>query len=64
MMQNMVRDFLDGSHFGIHQHIGLPVERFTRGEQSANSPGRIGIIQQGAISLMADAFPNHVGRSP
>ena len=61
----MVNDELDDvsrrAPFGVQEEIRLPVERFTFGQELAESRLGFGRLEQGAVGLAADPGPEGLG---
>ncbi len=49
LMDDLLGDFLHGAQLSVHEHIGLAVSRFARGQQNADFRERIGIVEQGSM---------------
>ena len=64
LQNDLLRDFAGGALVGVDQHVGLPVERRADFEQFADFFLRVGIVEQGPVRLVADAFPDFFRRRP
>lgn len=63
-MDDLVNDFLEGSHLRIDQQVGLSIDGFPLGEEFADAFLRVFGLEEGPVGLMLDAFPDGIGRSP
>src|SRR2546427_642232 len=60
----MLHDFLYRPQLCAHEDVGFAVKGFAFGQQLADFPQRVGRLKQWAVRLMADPFPNGLGRRP
>ena len=63
LMNDVMDDFLDGTQFCVHQHVGATVERFAFGQQLTNLRQRVRRLKQGTVRLVLDPFPDRFRRS-
>ncbi len=64
LVQDLVRHFLDGPRFGVHEDVGLPIERLTFREEPAYLVERVGTMEKWPMGLVAHPVPNGLGRRP
>ena len=63
-MDHVLRDFAQGPHLRVYQHIGLAVMRLPRRQQLANLRQRVVLIQQRPMVVAAHALPDALRRGP
>lgn len=63
-MQHLQRDLFGRAKTGMNQHVGLVIRRRTLLQQFTDFSERIGCLQQGAVGLCANPFPNRFRRGP
>ena len=63
-MEDLLRDFARGTQAGVDQDIGLAIKRRALFQQFADFFHRLGGLQQGAVGLIFDPFPDFFRRGP
>lgn len=64
LMNDVMDDFLDGTQFCVHQHVGAAVKRLALGQQLTDSGLRFWRLEQRAMTLVAHPLPDCFGRRP
>ena len=57
MLDDELRDVLDGAPLGVHQEVGLPIERFAFRQELAYPRPRVQRLKQRPVRLVTDPFP-------
>ena len=61
LMNDVVDDVLHGPHLGVHQHVGLAIERSAHGEEFLDFFLWIGFVEERPMRVTADALENRLG---